>query len=202
MIREGTMSAHTKKAILKEETRVNILEVAMIIVRQAGWEELSMRKIAAYFNFSVTMIYSYFPCKERIKLELARLGFLRLRLVMENAAQNNASPCRRLENMWKAYWKFASENNELYQIMFGVGTPSYTAADALIEHDKMALVIKTVIRDLTGWLPADEVVVTLKCNYFLALIQGLVTIHLTYRKHSDAFNQQVFMEGVKLVTNM
>ncbi len=45
---------------LKEETRVNILDAALQIVKEDGWQALSMRKISDVIEYTAPIIYEYF----------------------------------------------------------------------------------------------------------------------------------------------
>jgi AcrR family transcriptional regulator len=53
----------------KEETRKNILKAAREIVKQEGWQGLSMRKIADKIEYTAPIIYEYFANKEAILQE-------------------------------------------------------------------------------------------------------------------------------------
>ena len=50
----------------KEETRNNILGAAYDIVKEEGWNGLSMRKIADRIEYTAPIIYEYFSNKEAI----------------------------------------------------------------------------------------------------------------------------------------
>jgi AcrR family transcriptional regulator len=63
---------------LKEETRTSILEAAYKIVKEEGWQALSMRKIADEIEYTAPIIYEYFSNKEAILEELTRKGYLYL----------------------------------------------------------------------------------------------------------------------------
>jgi AcrR family transcriptional regulator len=60
---------------LKEETRINILSAALQIVKEEGWQALSMRKIADVIEYTAPIIYEYFANKEAILLELPAKAF-------------------------------------------------------------------------------------------------------------------------------
>jgi hypothetical protein len=51
---------------LKDETRANILEASLDIVKEEGWAALSMRKIADKIEYTAPIIYEYFENKEAI----------------------------------------------------------------------------------------------------------------------------------------
>src|SRR6201990_3090669 len=105
---------------LKEETRCNILEAALQIVKEEGWQALSMRKIADVIEYTAPIIYEYFSNKDAILVELTRRGYLILARDLEEAKSKHRLPAKQLEAMWLAYWNFAFANKELYQGMFGV----------------------------------------------------------------------------------
>src|SRR6195952_2170088 len=107
---------------LKEETRINILDASLKIVKEEGWQALSMRKIADKIEYTAPIIYEYFSNKEAILLELTRKGFLILSKNLQEAKSRHRLPAKQLEAMWFAYWNFAFANKELYQGMFGVTT--------------------------------------------------------------------------------
>src|SRR4051812_5375679 len=105
---------------LKEETRINILDAALQIVKEEGWQALSMRKIADVIEYTAPIIYEYFANKDALLLELTRKGYLILARYIKEAKTQHKLVAKQLEAMWLAYWNFAFENKELYQVMFGV----------------------------------------------------------------------------------
>jgi AcrR family transcriptional regulator len=72
---------------LKEETRANILDAALRIVKEEGWQALSMRKIADKIEYTAPIIYEYFSNKEAILLELNRQGYLKLAKELSEAKE-------------------------------------------------------------------------------------------------------------------
>src|ERR1700749_1164314 len=105
---------------LKEETRVNILDASLDIVKEEGWPALSMRKIADKIEYTAPIIYEYFSNKEAILQELTRMGYVKLSGQMQEAKDKLTDPSEQLEAMWLAYWNFAFREKELYKVMFGV----------------------------------------------------------------------------------
>src|SRR3954466_7859059 len=101
---------------LKEETRINILEASLDIVKEEGWPSLSMRKIADKIEYTAPIIYEYFGNKDAILQELTRLGYIKLAKQMEEAKNKFVNPEEQLEAMWMAYWNFAFAEKELYQV--------------------------------------------------------------------------------------
>src|SRR3569832_609347 len=105
---------------MKEDNRKNILMASLDIVKEEGWQALSMRKIADKIEYTAPIIYEYFSNKEAILMELTRKGFLILGRDMRAAKEKHRLPAKQLEAMWLAYWNFAFAETELYQVMYGV----------------------------------------------------------------------------------
>src|SRR3954471_12280095 len=89
---------------LKEETRINILDAALQIVKEEGWQALSMRKIADMIEYTAPVIYEYFDNKDAILSELTCKGFMTLSEKMQTAKAKHRLPGKQLEAMWMAYW--------------------------------------------------------------------------------------------------
>src|SRR5580698_4528585 len=113
----GTME---RKQRLKEEVRCRILEASWKIVQEEGWHALSMRKIADAIEYTAPIIYGYFENKDALLIEFTRKGFLTLNEHLKAAKAKHRLPAKQLEAMWFAYWNFAFEEKEYYQLMFGV----------------------------------------------------------------------------------
>src|ERR1051325_9064695 len=97
---------------LKEETRINILDASLGIVKEEGWQSLSMRKIADKIEYTAPIIYEYFSNKEGILLELTRKGYIILAGEVRAAKNKHEGPAEQLEAMWIAYWDFAFKYKE------------------------------------------------------------------------------------------
>ncbi len=91
----------------KEETRNNILDAAYDIVKEEGWNGLSMRKIADRIEYTAPIIYEYFSNKEAILEELTGKGFIKLTKELQIAIDKFDKPEDQLEAMWMTYWDFA-----------------------------------------------------------------------------------------------
>src|SRR5215467_996344 len=105
----------------KEEVKTNILSTAWQMVKEDGWEAISIRKIADAIEYSVPVIYDHFENKEAILWEFAKEGFQRLTKKIQQAKDKSGDPAEQLKAIADAYWSFASKNRESYQLMFGMG---------------------------------------------------------------------------------
>jgi AcrR family transcriptional regulator len=182
---------------LKEETRINILDAALHIVKEEGWQALSMRKIADVIEYTAPIIYEYFSNKEAILLELTRKGFLMLSKQVDDAKSKHRLPAKQLEAMWLAYWDFAFANKELYQVMYGVSTNCCCdMVNELKEAQALFNQLSKVIGEIMGVEDLDSQIVCTKYYTFWSIIHGLISINLLSRGSSDAINQIVLRDAI------
>ncbi len=176
---------------LKEDTRANILDAALKIVKREGWQALSMRKIADIIEYTAPIIYEYFANKEAILLELTKKGFSILTGQIKKAKEQHRLPAKQLEAMWFAYWDFAFSEKELYQVMFGVEVNCCELARILPESEAPANMICDVIVALMAPdIPTEDDLCT-KYYTFWSVIHGLISINIVRRGRSDEVNQEV-----------
>ena len=179
---------------LKDETRVNILDAAYKIVKEQGWQALSMRKIADEIEYTAPIIYEYFSNKDAILAELNKKGFLSLAKAIKVARDSHQNPGEQIEAMWMAYWNFAFESKELYQLMFGVSMSCYPWQKSP-ESEVPANLIVEVIRQLLEDKASDEEI-CLKYYTFWSIVHGLVSINLVNRGQSDEVNRKVLKGAI------
>ncbi|MEO7216077.1 TetR/AcrR family transcriptional regulator [Mucilaginibacter sp.] len=182
---------------LKEETRSSILDAALRIVKEEGWQALSMRKIADVIEYTAPIIYEYFANKEAILLELTRMGYLKLAKELEEVKSQNTNPADQLEVMWLAYWNFAFANKEIYQGMFGITTScACDMVNKLPEAELPWDIISASIGELMKIDDMDSEIICTKYYTFWSIVHGLVSINLLDRGNSDDINRQVLRDAI------
>jgi len=182
---------------LKEETRINILDAALQIVKEEGWQSLSMRKIADVIEYTAPIIYEYFSNKDAIILELTRKGYLILLNDLEKAKSQYHLPDKQLEAMWLAYWDFAFANKELYQVMFGVQMNCCCdMMKTLLEAKLPSKMFSAVIGGLMGIDNLSSDVICTKYYTFWSVVHGLISINILGRDTSDEINHQVLKDAI------
>lgn len=116
------MTIAARKERQKEELRTRILEAAKALFMEKGFEETSIRNIAERIEYSPTTIYLYFKDKDEVFHELHREGFTLLNQYFRPLVDVQ-DPFERLKAICKSYIRFASENNEFYDLMFIMQSP-------------------------------------------------------------------------------
>lgn len=182
----------------KEDTRKGILAAALQIVKQEGWTALSMRKIADVIEYTAPIIYEYFPNKEGILLELTRQGYINLGLKVKAARDSKSDAEDQLEAMWLAYWDFAFEEKEYYQLMYGVQVNCCELYKKMPEAEYTTDLFYDAIEKLLK-APVSEDASCLKYYTFWSLIHGLVSINLVQKGANDEINQQILRSAIKAI---
>lgn len=182
----------------KEDTRKGILAAALQIVKQEGWTALSMRKIADVIEYTAPIIYEYFPNKEGILLELTRQGYVKLGIKVKAARDSKTDAEEQLEAMWLAYWDFAFEETEYYQLMYGVQVNCCEMYKTMPEAEYTTDLFYDAIEKLLKE-PISEDASCLKYYTFWSLIHGLVSINLVQKGANDAINQQILRSAIKAI---
>ncbi len=180
---------------LKDETKNSILEAAYKIVKDEGWQALSMRKIADEIEYTAPIIYEYFSNKEAILAELNKKGFSYLAKEMEEARNQHENPAAQLEAMWMAYWNFAFKKKELYQLMFGVSM-NCCSNQKSPEAEAPAKLVTDAIRKLMNGKNLSEHEVSRRYYTFWSVVHGLVSINLVNQGASDEINKQVLKDAI------
>jgi AcrR family transcriptional regulator len=182
---------------LKENTRSSILSAALKIVKQEGWNALSMRKIAEEIDYTAPVIYEYFTSKESLVAELSNTGYLMLVSRIREAKNSQPAPVQQLEVMWLAYWKFAFVEKELYQAMFGVEVNCSGSEEGVSRSEELTALFYDVIGQLMK--TSTEDVVSTKYLTFWSVVHGLISINLVHKGKSDEINQNVLREAIKAI---
>ena len=189
----------------KEEVRASILNAAWALVVSEGWQALSIRKVADAIEYSVPVIYDHFENKEAILFEFTRRGFRLLNEDIHKASDNCSNPEEQIEAIAGAYWDFAFNNKEYYQLMYGLGMPGCDTVKQISELKDfteslmkpiMALIEKSRNKDTDPFL---------KLHSFWSMLHGLISINMMGNEQTrDELNVMVlkdlirgFISGIK-----
>jgi len=182
---------------LKEETRLNILDAALEIVKEDGWQSLSMRKIADKIEYTAPIIYEYFANKEGILLELTRKGYIILLQELKAGKNKHKLPEDQLEGMWLAYWNFAFKYKELYQLMYGVDMNCCEVMKAFPEAEGTTNIICDAIKELMTADPINDDLVCRKYFTFWSVVHGLISINFVRKGTDNETNQHILRDALK-----
>jgi AcrR family transcriptional regulator len=106
----------------KAEMQKIILDAAIQLFINDGYDGVSIRKIASKIEYSPGTIYTYFEDKDSIFYALHIEGFGML-YQKQLSVQSIKNPRERLLAHGKAYIEFALENKQYYDVMFIIKGP-------------------------------------------------------------------------------
>jgi len=174
------MSIVERRTREKEAMRSNILTTAWKIVKEEGWQSLSIRKIADAIQYSVPVIYDYFQNKEAILLEFGKQGFEQVITMLKEAKASTADPAEQLKAIADAYWSFAFNNKEYYQLMWGMGAPTCEMDKCMPERSIFRNLVMEPMQELIEMSnPGDaETNACLKYHTFWSILHGLISIKM------------------------
>ena len=180
------MGIAERKIRQKEEFRASILEAAWLQVLTDGWQSLSIRKIADAIEYSIPVIYNHFENKEAILLEFTREGFQKLTETLQEVKARHTEPAVQLEAIANAYWDFAFQHKEYYQLMFGLGIPACDRVNQVIEMKQMSTVMISTIQEAIAVSANKNADVYLKYHTYLSILHGLVSIQMIQKDGKPA----------------
>lgn len=192
------MGIAERKIRQKEEVRSSILQSAWHIVEKEGWQALSIRKIADAIEYSVPVIYDHFENKEGILSEFTRKGFRLLNERLEKAKAQFADPAKQLEAMAFAYWHFAFDNKEYYQLMYGLGMPGCEMVKKIAELSTFTELIMSSVKDLIKNSNNNTADAFLKFHTFWSMLHGLISINMLGKDNARTeLNNMVLNDFIK-----
>lgn len=200
------MGITERKLRQKEEVRASILQAAWELVEKEGWQSLSIRKIAEAIEYSAPVIYDHFVNKEAIMLEFTRRGFRQLNEQLIKAKEQFTNPEKQIEAIAYAYWKFAYDQKEYYQLMYGLGMPGCEAVKQIPELAAFTEIILVPVKDMLAKTKNEEADPFLKLHTFWSTLHGLISINMLGKNDSrDELNAMVlkdfligFISGMKV----
>lgn len=108
-----------------ETVKNSILETALSLMCEDGFDALSMRNLAVRLKMTAANIYNYYKNKDDLYLAIQTKGFRMIVDRFEEIASSNQTPLEKLYAMMRAYLFFGIENPDYYEIMFSRNTPKY-----------------------------------------------------------------------------
>lgn len=181
----------------KEEVKHEIIKMAWDMVQKDGWQALSIRKIADAIEYSVPVIYDHFENKEAILLEFGKKGFRKLAEKLEEAKQTCCTPEDKIKAMADAYWDFALNNVQLYQLMFGIGMASCESEKCTAEYERFIDTMIEPIEEALAEHKRTDVDACLKYHTLWSLMHGLISIKITGNSPADAaLNKMVLDDAI------
>ncbi len=119
----------------KLEMRALILNTAMKLFLEEGFQNVSIRRLADEIEYSPATIYLYFKDKDEILFALHNRGF-EIYLEEQEKLAAIKDPIARLKKHAEVYFDFAMNHSELYDLMFILDRPPLKQDDCNCADDE------------------------------------------------------------------
>jgi len=181
----------------KEKVRTAILATAWQMVKDDGWQSLSIRKIADAIEYSVPVIYDHFENKEAILFEFGKEGFRMLAKKISEAKEKKDDPAEQLKLMANAFWDFASKYKAHYQLMYGQGMTGCEIQKCLPERTTFRNLVTEPIVQLIKVGKNPKADPCLKYYTFWSILHGLISMkNMRGAGVSDEINKMVMDDAI------
>src|SRR5258705_4554344 len=192
------MSIAERRLRQKDEVRSSILSTAWQMVKDEGWQSLSIRKIADAIEYSVPVIYDHFENKEAILMEFAKDGFRMLSKKIQSAKGKHDDPAEQLKTVASAYWNFAFKNKEYYQLMYGLGMAGCQIEKCFPERADFRNLVMEPITTIISKSKNPNANPCLKYYTFWSILHGLISIKSMRNSDvSDEVNKLVLDDAIE-----
>jgi len=193
----------------KDEVYESILEAAWKLVKEEGWQGLSIRKIAEAIEYSIPVIYDHFENKEAILREFTKKGFVLLNDKLTTAAGANQEPVMGLRAVASAYWNFAVTYPEYYHLMYGMGMPGCEMVNEMPEVKALTVTLGRAIEMLYPDKSISAAEGLVKMKSFWSMLHGLVSIQMMSQERTTtditspvlAESVNNFLAGIRFKTS-
>ncbi len=188
------MGIKERKELEKQEMRKLILDTAMKLFLEKGFENITIRHIAEKIEYSPATIYLYFKDKDEILYTLHRDGFEEL-YRRQQKTLSIKDPLKRLYKHAEMYVSFALENPEYYDLMFIERAPIRTIKETKCKDDmnweigmRSYDMLKKNIEDCMNEGFFQETNIDVACFSLWSYVHGIVS--LIIRDRCSIFPQE------------
>ena len=186
--------------------RGEILDAAKRLFLTEGFENATIRKIAASVGVSSAALYLYFPDKDAILRAIAESTFDALLFRLQESQQRADTDLERLRSGLRAYIGFGLAHPDEYRLTFlaklmlpsGPGRPMDPCADVAAADRSFYILVDGITRlmHLGIFQPADPV---LTAEAVWASMHGATALLLDQRDHLEAEPEALIERVIDIV---
>jgi AcrR family transcriptional regulator len=173
-----SVGLHERRQRERQARRQHILDAARQIAMRDGWRAVTIREVAALIEYSPPTIYEHFDGKDAILRQLMHDGYGLLLDALRAGRDDCASSEAQSLQLCQAFWDFACENSELYELMHGLASVPSQQADRPAEvtqgFAEVGVLIHTIAPDLDEQNTRDAE------DLLWAMLHGLVSLRLNH----------------------
>jgi AcrR family transcriptional regulator len=159
------------------DLRRALVAEAVRTIGSGGVDALTLREVGARLGVSRTALYRHFADKSALLAAVAREGFQQFTTDLQAGWEEAPGTLRGLEQMGRAYVRFAQAHPAHYRVMFG-GFAHLIDSDPELQADAGAsfqvLVDALAVLQASRLVRRDELVV--QARYVWAIVHGISTL--------------------------
>ncbi len=180
-----------RKAVAQELTKEMIMEAARELFRKKGYQQVSMRQIAAELGYSHGAIYYHFKNKAELFYAMIETDFKLLDQWLDNVIKQEMDNESKLKEVLLAFIRFGLSHKSQYELMFlladeevksyvnnGPNKSYEKFAQALIQHSSRKITIQqtwSIFLSLHGFVSHY-----CRCNEIYDNVENLARIHVNF----------------------
>jgi AcrR family transcriptional regulator len=171
-----------------EEVRERILEYALEILVDEGYENLSMGKLGSKMKMTAANLYNYYANKDELLIAIHKKSFQMIHDNIRRDVEMARTHLDRIRALARAFVEFGTRNINIYDVMFNrpirqhsdyIGTPQEKLSYEEYRSSIRALVFAVdVVRDYIETRPdlagTDPRFLTIK---LLSSLHGIISLH-------------------------
>ena len=182
----------------REEMKQRIIDAAIQMFLEEGYEKTSIRNIAEKIEYSPATIYLYYKDKDELLYDVQAQAFEKLlNAFREQAVAKN--PFKRLEQIMVTYLHFGKKNQELYDLMFIIRAPmnGLKEKDAWDNgHDTFGFVVQCISECIEQKLIRYTDVMIAALSVW-SMAHGLVSLDLRCRLKVMDMDEQSVLKAIE-----
>ncbi len=169
----------------RQEVISNAIEISRILMRENGVAALSFNEIARRLGMKPPSLYAYFPSKMAIYDALFRLGMEIFAKGMKESGAKGETIAEQLQRSIEAYMTFATENPELYQLVFERPIPGFEPSEESMAVSSAALEeARKVFAQAVSESNLDiDLPLNVAYDLAIAIMHGLTSLHMANQPH-------------------
>lgn len=177
------MGIADRKEREKLEMKRLIMDAAMRMFVEAGYEKTSIRNIAERIEYSPATIYLYYKDKDELLYDVQAQGFAQLLTAFQQNATSK-EPLKKLEQMCKEYVRFGMEHPDIYDLMFIIRAPMNKLEESGAKWDNGEACFQFLVETLEQCMEQKLIKFTDKMVGALSvwsMVHGLVSLNVRCR---------------------
>lgn len=159
----------------KAKVKQAMTRAAAELLVEAGYEGVTLAKVAKRVGFATTNVYRYFRSKDDLIYAAVEDGFVAFGERLETAYRSTDRPLERILALGRAYVQFAADYPVHYELMFTLKTDYLFGERPVPGVDKLGYLTRA-LEEATAAGVVRQGNVRAMANAYWALLHGVITL--------------------------